>query len=216
MARWRGNKPNRKGRNPTSRFVRLDHNSLLKTPAYRALSPNARSLYIELAMLENASNNGSLYLSVRDAAARMGVSDLTAASNAFDELCEAGFIALTCDATFGVKSSAISRARCWRLTSESTTNRAPTREFANRQPRPGTREHRRMERGLRALKRYYKNQSEEKMPVLESRTLDPLVVENVSAPVLDSNTALTQNSAVETELNVRDSATHSAAPWVEK
>src|SRR3546814_5807606 len=50
-------KADQKGRSPTSRFTRLDHR-LLTTPAYRALSPNARSLLVELAMMENGKNNG--------------------------------------------------------------------------------------------------------------------------------------------------------------
>src|SRR3546814_19367076 len=78
-------KADQKGRSPTSRFTRLDHR-LLTTPAYRALSPNARSLLVELAMMENGKNNGSLFLSVRDAAHRMGVSDQKTAGAAFVEL----------------------------------------------------------------------------------------------------------------------------------
>jgi len=78
-------KPNAKGRRDTSRFVRLDYR-LLHSPAYRSLTPNARSLLIELNMLYNGENNGSLYLGVQDAAYRMGLSDHHAASRAFDEL----------------------------------------------------------------------------------------------------------------------------------
>ncbi len=112
----RGGGADRKGRSSnTDRFVRLGHN-LLSSNAYRALTPNARSLLVELAMLDNGANNGSLYLSVRDAAARMGVADLTAASRAFDELMALGFIDLAQDAHFRVKAAEASRARCWRLT----------------------------------------------------------------------------------------------------
>lgn len=65
------NRPNATGRNPTSRFVGLRH-SLLSSNAYRSLSCAARALLVELVMLHNGENNGSLYLSVRDAAARLG------------------------------------------------------------------------------------------------------------------------------------------------
>ncbi len=62
------NKPNATGRSMTSRFARLDHR-LLESAAYRALSPNARALLVELTRMDNGSNNGALWLSVRDAAA---------------------------------------------------------------------------------------------------------------------------------------------------
>src|SRR5689334_1265733 len=84
-------KPNSTGRNSTSRFARLDHR-MLASNAYRALSPNARSLLVELVMLYNGENNGSLFLSVRDAAHRIGLADASAASRAFDELMALGFI----------------------------------------------------------------------------------------------------------------------------
>jgi hypothetical protein len=87
---------------------------LLTSPAYRSLSPNARSLLVELVMMENGKNNGELFLSVRDAADRMGVADLSAATAAFTQLETGGFIACTRDAHFAVKAGAGSRARCWR------------------------------------------------------------------------------------------------------
>ena len=65
------NRVNATGRNNTSRFVRLDYR-ILNSNAYRSLSPNARSLLVELVMLYNGENNGSLYLSVRDAARAAG------------------------------------------------------------------------------------------------------------------------------------------------
>lgn len=83
MGRRKNTLPN--GRNRTSRFVRLDY-ALLNSAAYRALSCAARALLVELAMLHNGENNGALYLSVRDAAARLGFSDSEAASNALAEL----------------------------------------------------------------------------------------------------------------------------------
>ena len=103
----------REGR--TDRFARLSH-KLLESGAYRALSPNARSLLVELAMMENGKNNGTLFLSVRDAADRMGIASPQAAGRAFDELEELGFIACTTAAHFALKAGTGSRARAWRLT----------------------------------------------------------------------------------------------------
>ena len=57
MRKRNKNKPNQTGRNPTTRFARLDHR-LLNSPAYRALTPTARALLVELTMLDNGENCG--------------------------------------------------------------------------------------------------------------------------------------------------------------
>jgi hypothetical protein len=164
------NKPNQKGRNPTSRFARLDHR-LLNSPAYRALSTAARALLVELTMLDNGENNGSLYLSIRDAAGRLGMADLSAVRSAFDELQELGFIEMTETASFHVKAAEKSRARCWRLTWLAGPGRkAPSMAFIDCQPKPGTKAHKRMERGTRALKAFCKARDSGRLPVLDSDT----------------------------------------------
>ena len=83
---------NVKGRSTTERFVALPH-YMLRSAAWRSLSPVARSVFIELAAIYNGGNNGRLALSVRDAADRMGCSKTTAA-RAFGELTQTGFIDL--------------------------------------------------------------------------------------------------------------------------
>jgi hypothetical protein len=80
---------NNKGRSTTERFVSLPHYMLL-SPAWRSLSPVARSILIELAAIYNGSNNGRLALSARDAAERVRCSKNTAA-RAFVELVQKGF-----------------------------------------------------------------------------------------------------------------------------
>ena len=82
---------------------------LLNPPAYRALSTVARALLVELTMLDNGENNGSLYLSIRDAAGRLGMADLSAVRSAFDELQELGFTEMTETASFHVKAAEKSR-----------------------------------------------------------------------------------------------------------
>ena len=155
-----------------NRFARLPH-ELLNSNAYRGLSPNARSLLVELISLHNAENNGSLYLSVRDAAARMGVVDLTAASRAFDELQAMGFIICTMDSKFRSGSSDTSRARCWLLTFvDGPGRKLATHDYRDREPQPKTRERNRMERGLNALKRYRKARDCDRLPVLDSDTIE--------------------------------------------
>ena len=81
-----------KGRSTTERFVSLPH-WMLQSPAWRSLSPVARSVFIELAAIYNGSNNGHIALSARDAAERTRCSKNTA-SRAFAELIQKGFIDL--------------------------------------------------------------------------------------------------------------------------
>lgn len=207
------NKPDATGRSNTTRFARLDH-GLLKSSAYRALSPNARSLLVELTMLYNGDNNGSLYLGVRDGAHRMGVADLTAATRAFDELQELGFIEMTVDSKFRSGSSGQSRARCWRLTWEAGPGRrGPSMDFMNREPEPKTPARKRMERGLRALKAYRQRRDRGKFPVLDSETLGAFQPITAPVSVLESNTLNRTNGGFQPNRIVRDSATHIATPW---
>ena len=216
MGNWRShNRMNVKGRNNTSRFVRLDYR-IVTSNAYRGLSPNARSLLVELIMLHNGENNGSLYLSVRDAAHRMGVADLTAASRAFDDLMALGFIEVTQESHFKVKASEASRARCWRLTwLVGPGRKAPSWDFTNREPEPQTKARLRMERGLRALKAFRKARDQGRLPVLDSDTLSHFPSISPAAPVAKSDTLESRNGSFPPNGHVRDSATHTATPWGE-
>lgn len=204
------NKPNATGRNPTTRFARLDFR-LLHSNAYRSLSPNARSLLVELTSLDNGENNGSLYLSVRDGARRMGVADLKAASRAFDDLKSLGFIEMTQDAHFRVKAADKSRARCWRLTWLAGPGRkGPSMDFLKLEPEPKTQAHKRMDRGLRALKDYRKATALGNLPVVDSGILGAETAFAPAAPVADSNTLNAKNGGFLPIRSVRDSATHTA------
>jgi len=208
------NKANPTGRSekPTIRRFNMQPHDMLLSAAYRSLSPNARSLLTELMMLENGSNNGSLYLSVRDAADRMGVADPAAASNAFDELQGMGFIEMTKPAHFDVKTAETSRARCWRLTWIGVPKgKSATWDFTKVQPEAGTQAHKRMERGQRAFKRYRKARDAEKMPVLDSHTLALVDQLRDEPAVQDFNTASTENRDVSGNVVVLDSHTYSYA-----
>lgn len=123
-------------------------------------------------MLDNGSNNGSLFMGVRDAAARMGASDVNVARKAFDELIETGFIKVQKEAHFHVKAAENSRARCWQLTWLPCNNRAPTREFTRFNPTKGTKAWKRMTAGLEVIARYKKRLNLGHFPVLESNTTD--------------------------------------------
>lgn len=155
--RNKGAKTLQNGRNatPTDRFTRLPH-KLLISAAYRSLSPSARALLVELATMENAHNNGDLWLSERDAARRIGVSCQKVVRNAFSELVEAGFVAMTKNSHFNVKTG-LGRARAWRLTwlFNVADRKSATNEWQSFLPK-NNRAMRRMDAGLRALSDYRK------------------------------------------------------------
>jgi hypothetical protein len=205
------NRVNAKGRNEnSSRFVRLDYR-ILNSNAYRSLSPNDRSLLVELIMLYNGENNGSLYLGVRDATHRMGLADLTAASHSFDNLMELGFIELAQESYFSIKASEYSRARCWRLTwLVGPGRKAPNWTFLENEPLPKTKARKRMERGLKVLKAYRKARDSGQIPVLDSDMPDPIRPAIMRAAVLDSHTLKASNGSFQPKGRITDSDTHLA------
>ncbi|WP_156317919.1 hypothetical protein [Blastomonas sp. AAP25] len=202
--------PNQTGRNKTRRFALLPH-SLLMTNAYRSLNPNDRSLLVELTMMENGSNNGSLYLSVRDAADRMGIADLKAASRSFDALTELGFIEMTQASWFRVKAAEHSRARCWRLTWLTGPGRkAASCAFERREPEPKTRAYKRMERGQLALNAYRKAKTAGRLPVVDTDTMTGIAPEMPVPAVVDSNTLNAGNGGKLPNWLMADSMAHTA------
>jgi hypothetical protein len=198
MARKRNrNKPNATGRNPYTRFARLDF-SLLESIAWRSLKPNARALLVELIMLHNGENNGSIYLSLVDAAARLGLNDPHTAGTAFDELQERGFITLTGSAHFQVKAANKSRARTWRLNHlPGPGRRLADLDFMNRQPPARTAANRRAERGCKALKSYRRARDAEQFPDVEFSHDDPVHAQSAAKPVGKFHTAGTENCGIE-------------------
>lgn len=190
--RARRNKIDNKGRNVNSqtRFARLDH-SLLHSAAYRSLNTAARSLLIEIISMFKGNNNGALWLSVRDAADRMGVSDTKTASRALRDLEAVGFIDMTKDAFFSVKASAASRARCWRLTWEfdNANKKSATFRWRDWKPVAKTPEAKRAERGQRVIKAYKKGLLENRTPVVDFTTIAPKLSQMEPASVVESSTA---------------------------
>ena len=116
MTRPRG-KHDARGRSiapPQDRFARLGYD-LQNSLAYRCLTPTAKALLVELISLDTGENNGFLFLSEEDAAARIGVSSNKAVRAAFIDLTAAGLITMTKGAHFNVKTGQ-GRARTWALT----------------------------------------------------------------------------------------------------
>jgi hypothetical protein len=206
----RNNRPNKSGRNdePRDPFTRLPH-KIQSSPAYAATSPNGRALLLEILSMHNAQNNGSLWLSVRDAAHRMGLASVDSARAAFDELQDVGFLRMTKDAHFSVKASDTSRARCWRVTFLYAVGAGMTDEWRQFEP-VNKAQQRRMQRGLTVRSAYYKAKAQEKLPVLDSGTIKAAArrIEGVAVP--DSGTAKPANDAKQPKSVVPDSCTYIA------
>ncbi|MCF1710274.1 hypothetical protein L0V05_15785 [Tabrizicola sp. J26] len=101
-------KPNKTGRDTRGEHFTQVFRSVMDTPAWRALSTTAQSLYpwIKLEWRgARTNNNGKIRLSVRQAAEAMGVTANTAA-NGFRELQAKGFLVLTEQATLGIEGHA--------------------------------------------------------------------------------------------------------------
>jgi hypothetical protein len=101
----------------------------MKTPAWRALSHGARSLYVALKCRYNHKdhNNGRMFLSQRDAAAELD-SHHNEIGRWYRELQHYGFIVMETAAIVGVTSKG--QAPRWRLTELGCKGNPPTRDFA--------------------------------------------------------------------------------------
>lgn len=118
---------NRTGRSKSGpAFVQI-FQYMLKSSAWRHLSPAARAVYVEIAGRYNGHNNGFIGLSVRDAARRCNIAPNTAAK-ALRSLQEAGLIACTECGSFNLKRPLASE---WRLTTHrcDKTGTLATKDF---------------------------------------------------------------------------------------
>ena len=113
--------------NRLSQFVPLLH-STLDTPAWRALSHGARSLYVAVKRpySVNTHNNGRLFLSQRKAAKQLG-SHHNEVARWFRELEHYGFVVKTSPGCLGVDGKG--KAPHWRLTELGYMNDPPTKDF---------------------------------------------------------------------------------------
>jgi hypothetical protein len=107
-----------------TKHVRL-YRYLLWSDAYRSLGLPARCLLVELYDLYNGENNGHLFMSVREAARRLGISKNTA-HTALKQLEDRGFIRPNQRSSFHWKKR---QATCWVLTEYEFAGHAPSKEF---------------------------------------------------------------------------------------
>lgn len=119
----RGSKMNATGRTTTDRFIMLAH-YMLRSPAWKTLSPNAKALLIEVWARYNGANNGAISYAVREAE-DIGLSK-DQASRAFKELIKRGFLKMHRASTFSLKTK---EARTWELTAVPNGESAPSKDF---------------------------------------------------------------------------------------
>jgi len=117
-------KHNNKGRSDNERFLKLPH-YMLRSVAWRSLSANARTLYVEIASRYNGQNNGQISYSVREACVAILISTATA-SRSFNELIDRGFLIVAQNSSFNLKTRL---AREWTLTVEPLNGNPATKDF---------------------------------------------------------------------------------------
>jgi hypothetical protein len=121
---------NAKGRSVgAARHVRL-YLWLVSSEAYQALDCTARALLVEFYSLYNGMNNGELFLSVREAARRLGVAPNTA-MKAIRQLEDKGFIRPNQRGSFHWKAG---HATSWILTEFEYSGKSATKDFMRWQP----------------------------------------------------------------------------------
>ena len=118
----------RKSAGDYSRWVAL-HHWMLRSPAWKSLSPNAKALLLDVWQRHNGANNGEISYAVREAES-IGLRR-TRAARAFNELVERGFLVMTRNSAFTVKTRA---ARLWRITAESCGDDRATKDFMHYSP----------------------------------------------------------------------------------
>lgn len=158
----------------------------------------------------NGTNNGAIFLSVRDATARLGLADYKAAQAAFSELIQLGWITETLAGSFTVKAGEVSRARAWQLNWIGRDGKStgpdvlPPLDFSTL-----TRTQRlRVERRQKVLSRYLKDYQRGQFAVEESTTMSVRMAAAAPSSVEESTTRESENSAKLPNRSVGESTTH--------
>ena len=211
MKRPKINRPDATGRDSkrlgSDGAVIILRRSFWLSPQVSALSVTARALLVELtAMYWGPASNGKLYLSVRDGAARLGLSDHKAVSSAFDELIDLGLLKVTVASHFAVKAGGRSRARGFYLYWKSENGRpAGDSSLAELDfQRLDKRQKKRVERRSIALAAHRKAFS----AVEESSTLTTLRGDLASESVAENTTLTLKNGGNALASAVEENTTH--------
>jgi hypothetical protein len=118
-----GQRKRRRTKGYAARFIALPH-YMLRSAAWKTLPANAVKVLLHIWERHNGINNGEISYSVREAE-EIGLSKDQAA-RALEECISRGFLAITRDSAFSVKTKA---ARLWRLTAEPFRGERATKEF---------------------------------------------------------------------------------------
>jgi hypothetical protein len=207
----RRNRVNAKGRStgPIERLL-IIRRSLLHSPQFSALSSASRALLFELQAMFNGTNNGAIFLSVRDATARLGLADYKAAQTAFTELRQLGWITETVAGSFTVKAGEISRARAWQLNwigrdGKSTGSDAlPALDHSTLSKAQRLR----VERRQTVLSRYLKDYQRGHFAVEESTTMSARMAAAAPSSVEETTTPNKENGGKPPNHSVGESTTH--------
>lgn len=105
------------------RYIILSH-YMLKSPAWKTLSPNAKALLLDVWTRHNGMNNGEIGYSVREAE-EIGLSKSPTA-RAFKELMERGFLKMHRGSAFTLRTK---EARTWELTGERCQDNPATKDY---------------------------------------------------------------------------------------
>ncbi|PCJ95129.1 MAG: hypothetical protein COA45_12435 [Zetaproteobacteria bacterium] len=117
-----------KGRSK-GQFIMLRHD-IVKSPAWRSLSTNARCVWTEIMLRYNGDNNGEIPLSCREAAELCNISK-GSAKRAYDDLLDRGFIKVGWYSSFTYKYK---KSRRWIITHERFQDKTPTNEWRKWKP----------------------------------------------------------------------------------
>jgi hypothetical protein len=188
--------------------------SFWHSPQIAALSGAGRALVVELQSMFNGTNNGEIFLSVRDAADRLGFNDLEAAQNAIQEVEELGLVTITFEGSFAMKAGETSKARAFCLNWIGSdgkcvgADKLAALDFSTL----SARQKRRIARRSDVLARYLKEQQKKKIAVRETRTLmaDSVRETRTEAAnsVRESRTLESGNGENPPDHAVRESLTH--------
>ena len=122
-----GKRRQRDRKSPDEYFVQLPH-GFLNEPAWKALKPGSRILYVALKRYYNGRNNGRIFLSVRKAAEDTGLSK-SAVEGYFAELTDKGFIRTGIRGHLGVEGQG--QATSWVLTEIGLNGLGPAKDYRN-------------------------------------------------------------------------------------
>ncbi len=158
----------------------------------------------------NGTNNGTIFLSVRDATARLGLADCKAAQIAFTELRQLGWITETVAGSFRVKAGEISRARAWQLNwigRDGRTTGPDALPVVDHSILTKSQK-RRVERRQTVLSRYLKDYQRGHFAVEESTTMSVRIAAAARLSVEESTTPRKEKGEKAPNCSVGESTTH--------